>query len=240
MRIATSYQVPVVLETFPKILEQTRPGNAGQPPRLLDQIREVIRRKHYSLRTEEVYVDWARRFVRFCGLRHPREMGNEEVNMFLTHLAVEEQLSASTQNQALAALLFLYRELLERDLNLDGVVRARTRQRLPVVLTTPVLLPSAPVVTPLFVPSFSSTVTIVSPSVLVLTSTLSSPTSATPISPPLVSTCILSRCSPNNTNHQARAIFHVLIMRPYNYRSLQRLLFLPKSVFTRLTTMFFA
>ena len=78
---------------------------------------------------------WLRRFLRFHQLRHPREMGSAEVNAFLTHLAVEAQVSASTQNQALSALLFLYRELLERDLDLEGVVRARKPQRLPVVLT---------------------------------------------------------------------------------------------------------
>lgn len=82
------------------------------------------------------YEQWVRRFLRFHGLRHPREMGSTEVNSFLTHLAVERRVSPSTQNQALAALLFLYRNLLERDLELASVVRARSRQRLPVVLTT--------------------------------------------------------------------------------------------------------
>ena len=75
------------------------------------------------------YEQWLRRFLRFHGRRHPREMGSAEVNAFLSHLAVELQVSASTQNQALAALLFLYRELLERDRELEGVVRA-VRQRL--------------------------------------------------------------------------------------------------------------
>ena len=83
----------------------------------------------------ETYEQWLRRFLRFHRLRHPREMGSAEVNAFLTHLAVEGQVSASTQNQALSALLFLYRELLERDLDLEGVVRARTRPRLPVVMS---------------------------------------------------------------------------------------------------------
>ena len=83
------------------------------------------------VRTVETYEQWLRRFLRFHRLRHPREMGSAEVNAFLTHLAVEGQVSASTQNQALSALLFLYRELLERDLDLEGVVRARTRPRLP-------------------------------------------------------------------------------------------------------------
>jgi integron integrase len=81
------------------------------------------------------YEQWLRRFLRFHGLRHPRTMGSTEVNAFLSHLAVERKVSASTQNQALAALLFLFRELLERDLELEGVVRARTRRRLPVVLS---------------------------------------------------------------------------------------------------------
>lgn len=91
--------------------------------------------RHYARRTVKSYVLWLRRFLRFHGLRHPREMGSAEVNAFLSHLAVALQVSASTQNQALAALLFLYRELLQQDLELEGVVRARTRQRLPVVLS---------------------------------------------------------------------------------------------------------
>lgn len=77
----------------------------------------------------KTYEQWLRRFLGFHGMRHPREMGSAEVNAFLSHLAVELQVSASTQNQALAALLFRYRELPERDLELDGVVRARTRRR---------------------------------------------------------------------------------------------------------------
>jgi integron integrase len=83
----------------------------------------------------KTYEQWLRRYLRFHRLRHPREMDSAEVNAFLSHLAVEEQVSASTQNQALAALLFLYRDLLGQELELDGVVRARTRQRIPVVLS---------------------------------------------------------------------------------------------------------
>ncbi len=110
--------------------------DATSSPRLLDQIRNRIRARHYSLRTEKAYVYWARRFVRFCGLRHPRELGAADVERFLTHLAVEGKVSASTQNQALAAILFLYREVLETPLPwLDSVVRARRPARLPVVLT---------------------------------------------------------------------------------------------------------
>ena len=108
------------------------------PPRpagLIQRCREELQARRYARRTVACYEQWLRRFLRFHGMRHPREMGSAEVNAFLTHLAVEVQVSASTQNQALSALLFLYRELLERDLDLEGVVRARKPQRLPVVLT---------------------------------------------------------------------------------------------------------
>ena len=108
---------------------------AGKPPGLIQGYRELLQTRHYARRTVKAYEQWLRRFLRFHSLRHPREMGSAEVNAFLTHLAVEEQVSASTQNQALAVLLFLYRDLLDRDLDLEGVVRARTRQRVPVVLS---------------------------------------------------------------------------------------------------------
>ncbi|MCG9125164.1 phage integrase N-terminal SAM-like domain-containing protein [Laribacter hongkongensis] len=99
-------------------------------------LRETLRVRHYSLRTEQQYVNWVRRFLRFHHHRHPREMGAVEVSRFLTHLAVEDQVSASTQNQALSALLFLYRDVLMLNLPwLDEVVRARTSRHLPVVLT---------------------------------------------------------------------------------------------------------
>ncbi len=120
----------------PNVLEQTRPAYQAQPPRLLDRIREVIRCKHYSLRTEETYVDWARRFVRFCDLRHPRDCGAPEVAAFLTHLANEGRVSASTQNQAKSALLFLYKEVLGSELPwLEKVESSKCPARLPVVLT---------------------------------------------------------------------------------------------------------
>lgn len=106
-----------------------------KPPGLIQRYRELLQTRHYARRTVKTYEQWLRRFLRFHGLRHPREMGSTEVNAFLSHLAVNEKVSASTQNQARAALLFLYRNLLERELELDGVVRARTRQRLPVVLS---------------------------------------------------------------------------------------------------------
>jgi integron integrase len=110
-------------------------ASESNPPGLIQRYRELLQTRHYARRTVKTYEQWLRRFLRFHRLRHPREMGSREVNAFLSHLAVEEKVSASTQNQALAALLFLYRELLERELDLDGVVRARTRQRVPVVLS---------------------------------------------------------------------------------------------------------
>lgn len=106
------------------------------PPRLLDRVRDCIRRKHYSLRTEQAYLDWIRRFIRFNGKRHPSETGAAEVEAFLTYLAVERHVAASTQNQAKSALLFLYKEVLRAELPwLDNVEQARTPVRLPVVLT---------------------------------------------------------------------------------------------------------
>ena len=103
---------------------------------LLDQVRDAIRTLHYSIRTEEAYVLWARRFILFHGKRHPAEMGEAEVGAFLTHLAVERNVAASTQNQALGAILFLYREVLKQPLDwVDDVVRAKRPERLPVVLS---------------------------------------------------------------------------------------------------------
>jgi integron integrase len=110
-------------------------GSAG-PPRLLDRVRTAARLRHFSRRTEEAYVAWIRRFVLHHGRRHPREMGAPEVVEFLSHLAVQGRVSASTQNQALSALVFLYRVVLERELQgLDTAARARRPQRLPVVLS---------------------------------------------------------------------------------------------------------
>jgi integron integrase len=104
--------------------------------KLLDEYRERLRVKHYSLRTEDAYLHWARRFIYFHGKRHPREMGGPEVEAFLSHLATEGRVASSTQNQALAALLFLYREVLQKELPwMDGMVRAKRPARVPVVLT---------------------------------------------------------------------------------------------------------
>ncbi|MDR2154383.1 MAG: integron integrase [Burkholderiaceae bacterium] len=108
----------------------------SKPPKLLDQLRQAIRVRHYSIRTENAYCDWARRFILFHGKRHPREMAAGEVTAFLTHLANERNVSASTQNQAKSALLFLYRQVLGIELPwLDEIVQAKRGTRLPVVLT---------------------------------------------------------------------------------------------------------
>ncbi len=113
-----------------------QPTTNKRPRKLLDQVRDAIRRKHYSIRTEEAYVSWIKRFILFHNKRHPREMGAPEVEAFLTHLAVERRVAASTQNQALSAILFLYREVLGIDLDLPlRAVRAKRPRRLPTVLT---------------------------------------------------------------------------------------------------------
>ena len=108
----------------------------GHRPKLLDQVREAIRMRHYSGRTEEAYVGWIKRFILFHGKRHPLDMGEDEITCFLSALAVHGQVSASTQNQVLCALVFLYRHVLGQSLGwLDDIVRAKRPQRLPVVLT---------------------------------------------------------------------------------------------------------
>ena len=107
-----------------------------QPKKLLDQLRDVLRLKHYSYRTEQTYVDWAHRFICFHHKRHPNEMGAPEVEAFLTHPAVELKVAASTQNQALSALLFLYRYVVRQELALSiDAVRAKKSRYLPTVLT---------------------------------------------------------------------------------------------------------
>jgi integron integrase len=105
-------------------------------PRLLDVVRQQIRAKHYSYRTEQQYVAWIRRFILFNNKRHPADMSAPEVSQYLSHLAVERRVSASTQNQALAAILFLYRQVLEIELPwLDNIIRARRPQYVPIVLS---------------------------------------------------------------------------------------------------------
>lgn len=98
-------------------------------PRLLEQVREQIRLRHYSIRTESVYIGWVKRFIRFHKYRHPLQMGAAEVEAFLSDLAVRRDVSASTQNQALSAILFMYKKVLLIELPwLDGVIRARRPQ----------------------------------------------------------------------------------------------------------------
>ena len=104
--------------------------------KLLDQVRDSIRLKHYSIRTEQAYIGWIRRYILFHNKRHPKEMGHSEIERFLTYLAVEQHVAASTQNQALQAILFLYREVLKKDLEAPiDAVRAKTPKRLPSVLS---------------------------------------------------------------------------------------------------------
>jgi len=103
-------------------------------PKLLDQVRNVIRYKHYSIRTEESYIHWIKKFIFFHEKRHPREMEVEEVSQFLTHLAVHDKVASSTQNQAFSAILFLYRHVLKKELGmLENVTRSKRPSRLPVV-----------------------------------------------------------------------------------------------------------
>ena len=112
------------------------PGTGPGAPRLLDRVRIAIRARHYSLRTEEAYVGWIRRFILFHGKRHPMEMAEPEINAFLSHLATMVRVSASTHRQALSALLFLYRHVLRKPLPFeDGVIRVKRPGRLPTVMT---------------------------------------------------------------------------------------------------------
>ncbi len=121
--------------TIPSAVQEAS-QTAAPKARLLDRVREAIRMRHYSRRTEKTYVTWIRRYILFHGKRHPAEMGARELEHFLTWLAVEGKVAAATQNQALSALLFLYREVLQQEVPwLDGMLRAKQPQRLPVVLT---------------------------------------------------------------------------------------------------------
>jgi integrase len=106
-----------------------------KPPKLLDQVRAKMRLLHYSIRTEEAYVDWIKRYILFHNKRHPKDMRGAEIEAFLTHLAVDGHVSASTQNQAFSALLFLYQKVLEIELRNINALRARRPAHLPVVLS---------------------------------------------------------------------------------------------------------
>ena len=103
--------------------------------KLLDQVRHTLRVMHYAIRTEEAYVYWIERYIRFHKIRHPNTMGEPEIEAFLTHLAVDGHVSASTQNQALGALLFLYQKVLEIELGRLDAVRAKRPERVPLVLS---------------------------------------------------------------------------------------------------------
>jgi site-specific recombinase XerD len=119
----------------PWVCQESGPPEPPKP-RLLDRVRQAIETRHYSRRTEKAYVHWIKRYIFFHGKRHPAEMGAAEVAAFLTSLAVQGKVAASTQNQALSALLFLYREVLGVELPwLDDVIRAKQPVHLPVVLT---------------------------------------------------------------------------------------------------------
>jgi len=117
----------------PKISDESTTVN---PPRLLDQVRDKLRVKHYSIRTEQTYTDWIKRYIYFHDKRHPKDLGAQDIEAFLTHLAVNGKVAAATQNLAKSALLFLYREVLEIQLPwLENITQAKTPKRLPVVLT---------------------------------------------------------------------------------------------------------
>ena len=134
----------VILQTYPDrphIVNQDTDLSACCPapavrPRLLDQVRAAIRRLHYSRRTEEAYIHWIKRYIYFHGKRHPAELGEAEATAFLSHLATDRRVAAATQGQALAALLFLYKQVLGVELGwLDGITRAKRPVRLPTVST---------------------------------------------------------------------------------------------------------
>ncbi len=109
---------------------------SDKQPKLLDRLRLALRARHYSRRTEQTYCHWVKKYIYFHNVKHPGEMGEQEINAFLTHLAVKEKVSASTQNQALCALLFLYRHVIGREIgDLGSVIRAKKPVRLPVVMT---------------------------------------------------------------------------------------------------------
>src|SRR5467141_798770 len=135
-RPARSKLIPCGLEAGSVALCVGELEDMASPPGLLAVAREKMRTRHLALRTEHAYLQWLRRYLVFHGRRHPRELGAPEVEQFLTHLAVQRKVSAATQNQALQALLFLYRHVLEIELPwLNNVTRAGSAKRLPVVLT---------------------------------------------------------------------------------------------------------
>ena len=130
---APHFQIDPLLTTM---ASSSQRGIAMTPPRLMEQVRAEIRARHYSRRTEDAYVHWIRRFIAFHGRRHPRELGAPEVSAFLAWLAVEQHVAASTQNQALSGVLFLYRHVLRLDIGVVELLpRARMPTKVPVVLS---------------------------------------------------------------------------------------------------------
>jgi integrase len=118
------------------IKDRVNPLSSSRKPKLLEQVRQTIRTRHDSDNTQEAYVGWIKRFIFFHNKRHPTEMAEAEIALFLSRLATESNVSSSTQNQALNALLFLYKEVLDKKIGLiQGIVRAKRSRRLPVVLT---------------------------------------------------------------------------------------------------------
>jgi integron integrase len=123
------------MKSSPTTVQPTT-ATVASSPKLLDRVRWQLRAKHYSLRTEQAYVDWIRRYILFHGKRHPDKMGEAEISQFLSHLAVNKRVAASTQNQAFSALLFLYQQVLDRKLNfIDNVQRVTRPPKMPVVFT---------------------------------------------------------------------------------------------------------
>ena len=134
--LETGEPPPAPVAAKPLLLVREAREPSGSQPKLLDRLRLALRSRHYSRSTEKTYLMWVRRFIFFHEVRHPAEMAEPEINAFLTHLAVEKRVSASTQNQALSALLFLYRHVLDREVgDLGEVIRARKPKRLPVVMS---------------------------------------------------------------------------------------------------------
>ena len=134
--LPTVYKDRTHLSSAPAVRAAPSSQQPHNKPKLLDLLREALCSRHYSRRTESTYCLWVKRFIYFHNVRHPAEMAEPEINAFLTHLAVKERVSASTQNQALSALLFLYRHVLNREIgDLGEVIRARKPKHVPVVMT---------------------------------------------------------------------------------------------------------
>ena len=129
--------VPLFVQKNETGSSSVQPEKTDVPkPRLLDQVRDTIRRKHYSIRTEQSYIDWIKRFIYFHDKQHPRDLNESHITEFLNFLAVQKKVASSTQNQALCALVFLYKEVVKKDLaQFEDLVHAKRPSRLPVIFT---------------------------------------------------------------------------------------------------------